>query len=393
MNNFANQNQISCLSLSQTNTNIDSLLEKFWIMEECSLKSFSSPEEKECEQHFLENVSRDSSNHFIVKLPLQINVHEIGDSLQMAIRRLLSLERKLNRNPQIKQQYHNFMCEYLELGHMSIISGENSNNIKYYIPHSYVLKDSSITTKLRVVFDASCKSESGVSLNDCLRVGPVIQDDVFSIVLRFRKHNYVITADITKMYRQVYVDEDHRDLQRIVWRFSEDSEIQHFRLNTITYGTASASFLATRALQESVGFEKLYPEACRAIVSDFYVDDLISGSHDIMSTVQLKTDISHILSNSGFPLRKWNSNNNDVLANNIDSEKSKSEHYIIDANNMKILGITWNTNDDILQYAVNSNLVTSQTITKRHILSVIAKMFDPLGLIGPVMVKANLILQ
>lgn len=80
------------------------------------------------------------------------------------------------------------MYEYLELKHMKEIRKDSSEwdiQPQYYLPHHCVIKESSATTKLRVVFDASSKTTEGVSLNDILMVGPVLQQDLFSILLRF----------------------------------------------------------------------------------------------------------------------------------------------------------------------------------------------------------------
>jgi hypothetical protein len=118
------------------------------------------------------------------------------------------------------------------------------------MPHHAVLRSSSLTTKLRVVFDASAKSSNGTSLNDVLMNGGIVQDDLVSIVLRFRLHEYVMTADIEKMYRQILIDPAHRNYQRILWRDSPEKELSHYQLNTVTYGTVSAPYQATRCLQE-----------------------------------------------------------------------------------------------------------------------------------------------
>lgn len=77
-----------------------------------------------------------------------------------------------------------------------------------------------------------------------------MQDDLVNILLRFRLYNVVVTADIAKMYRQVIVQENYRDLQRILWRFNSNDDLSQYALNTVTYGTASASFLATRCLHQ-----------------------------------------------------------------------------------------------------------------------------------------------
>ena len=97
------------------------------------------------------------------------------------------------------------MKEYEKLGHMELVKDEE-NEIEgetCYLPHHAVRKEYSTSTKLRVVFDASCKTQSGVSLNDILLKGPVIQDDITYILARFRTHKYVLSADVEKMYRQI----------------------------------------------------------------------------------------------------------------------------------------------------------------------------------------------
>lgn len=132
----------------------------------------------------------------------------------------------------------------------------------FYLPHHPVIKNDSLTTKLRVIFYGSAKSTSGSSL---LMGGPSVQD-LFSIVFRFRSHTIVLTADITKIYSQVLVDKVDCSLQRIIWRFDPAEELQTYELNTVIYDTASASFLATRALKQLANEEgKEYPLGANVI--------------------------------------------------------------------------------------------------------------------------------
>ena len=196
-----------------------------------------SREELECEEHF-NSTHTISNNRFIVKLPTNEHLQNLSDAFDIALRGFLSLERKLSRNPEMHSAYHKVMQEYIDLNHMSEVSVDthNSNIIKYYIPQQIVVKENSVTTKCRVVFDASCPSNSGLSLNNVLKVGPSIQDSIFDIVIRSRKHKVVIMSDITKMYRQILVHESDRDLQRIVNRRNSTEDIKHYRLNTVTYG-------------------------------------------------------------------------------------------------------------------------------------------------------------
>jgi len=106
------------------------------------------------------------------------------------------------------------------------------------MPHHAVLKETSSTAKLRVVFSGSEKGSNGVSVSDILTIGPKVQHDLFDIVQRFRLHRIVMSADVVKMYRQVWVHPDDRCLQRILLRKTSDQPITTYELNTVTNGTA-----------------------------------------------------------------------------------------------------------------------------------------------------------
>ena len=148
------------------------------------------------------------------------------------------------------------MDEYMRLNHMKEMSTSSMlshGSPVFYLPPHAVQNETSSTTKFRVVFDGSCKITTGLSLNDTLRVGLTLQEDLFSILARFRTFKIALTADIAKMYRQVLVDSTQTPLQRIFWResrISPDEPIKTFELLTVTYGTSSASFLAIRALRK-----------------------------------------------------------------------------------------------------------------------------------------------
>jgi hypothetical protein len=127
------------------------------------------------------------------------------------------------------------MQEYEELGHMNQIS-EDASSVEeelYYLPHHAVFKTSSRTTRT-LVFDGSCRSSYGLSLDSTLLVGPKIQQDLYSIVLRFRTYQTAFTADIAKMYRQVKIHPDERRLQRILWRNSVEEPLRTYELATVT---------------------------------------------------------------------------------------------------------------------------------------------------------------
>jgi hypothetical protein len=111
--------------------------------------------------------------------------------------RLSSLHHRSQRDKQLETAYRAVIQEYLDLGHMSKITSTYPSGDVYYLSHHGMVKESIDTTKLRVVFDGSASSTTGVSLNDTLHTGPKLQDLV-SILLRFRSHQYVLTGDIGK---------------------------------------------------------------------------------------------------------------------------------------------------------------------------------------------------
>ncbi|XP_074042815.1 uncharacterized protein [Leptinotarsa decemlineata] len=382
----------SCM-LSVNNL-LNEQLEKFWSIENVTqTKTQFSDEELECESHFRQNYFRDHEGRFVVKLPLKESYKNLGESLNAAISRLESVERKLSKDINLRNQYEEFLNEYEQLGHMSKIdiSLDDPNDIKFYLPHHSVIKENSSTTRLRVVFDGSSKTSTNLSLNDVLRVGPTIQNDLVCVLLRMRIPRFVATADISKMYRMVKVHPENRNLQRIVWRSNPSKAIEHFQLNTVTYGTSSASFLATRSLhQVGLDCQAEFPNISDIIINNFYVDDVIFGSDTLSDLIQLKYELSNILQQAGFLLRKWVSNDHRIFENKTD-QCSSTIFEIRDSKERKTLGITWNSQQDRFEYSVILNSQCNPT--KRTILSAISQIFDPLGLISPVVVNAKIILK
>lgn len=365
-------------------------MEKFWHVEEIKQPEHHSQEEIQCEEHFVTTHSRNAEGRFVIQLPLKDGIQQLEESYEIAEKRIKSLERKLERSEQLdlKQQYHEFMHEYLKLDHMAeVLTDKIKDKPAYYIPHHAVIKEDSITTKLRVVFDASCKTTSGRSLNDFLKTGPNLQEDLFDVIVRLRQHKYALAADITKMYRQVKVAEEHRKLQRILWRWSKEEPIRAFNLNTVTYGMSSSSFIAIRCLQETAHqFKTHYPRASQVILKDFYVDDLLTGTNLVEELKKLKKEITNILLNAKFELNKWKSNTIEI------SDLDNSQATVKLGETTKILGLWWNTSEDTFHYRVKLEN-KEEKITKRNILSRIAEIYDPLGWIGPIVVRAKIILQ
>ncbi|XP_055623682.1 uncharacterized protein LOC129767088 [Toxorhynchites rutilus septentrionalis] len=251
-------NTISChsaVTMVCSNADLEKQMMRFWEIESCHSNNILSVGEQQCEQYFAETTTRDANGRFVVSLPTKKTVlSKLGSSREISLRRFPSLERRLHANPELMKSYTDFIREYIELGHMTLIDPNadllSSTIQPYHMPHHCVVRPESSTTKLRVVFDASCPTDTGVSLNDALMVGPVVQDDLYNIILRFRLSRYAIVADLEKMYRQILIHPTDRHLLRILWRNKPNDPVDTYELRTVTYGTASAPFLATRCLRQ-----------------------------------------------------------------------------------------------------------------------------------------------
>ena len=354
-------------------------------------KQTLSDEEVKCEKHFKTTTIRDTKGRFIIKLPTKGNNINVGESKKLAMKRFFSLEKKFAKDENLKTAYSKFMHEYLALGHMQLTSNNPKTNT-LYLPHHAVHKESSTTTKLRVVFDASATTANGTSLNDNLMRGPVIQRDLFSIILQFRTFRFALNADIAKMYRQIRVNDEDANYQLILWRDDPNKPLQTYKLLTLTYGTKPASFIATRCLAELATInEEKFPTACRVIKNNFYMDDLLTGADSIPELIQIRDQVINILKQGQFEIRKFHSNDDSILPN-CEGNNSRGQVDLNKNEQTKILGLSWESKYDTLGYDFCLGN-TPKRVTKRVILSLSSQIFDPLGLIGPVIMKAKIILQ
>ena len=181
--------------------------------------------------------------------------------------------------------------------------------------------------------------------------------------------------------------------QYIYWRDNSSDELQTFKLTTVTYGTTSAPYLATRCLlQLALDYYDSQPAASKTIQNDFYVDDLLTGSDSLEEAANLKTTVTSILQTAKLPLRKWCSNSLKLLADI--PEEDRETHYLIDdKTGIKTLGLYWHPVQDHFCININFSFSITAKLTKRIIISQVAKIFDPLGLVAPIVVVGKLLLQ
>ena len=386
------QQSSACRSMITTanDLNLHKQMQFLWKLEDVkqSLSKWSK-DQQACEHHFVANVKTLSSGRIEVKLPFKTHPSELGSSYNSALKRFFMLEKRLDQNDELKSQYVAFMEDYERLGHMSIVSKPALEFPHYFIPHHCVLRPTSSSTKLRVVFDASAKTTTQKSLNDLLFVGPTIQDDLLIQVLRFRMFKYALTGDVVKMYRMFSVHKSDRQFQQILWRASETQPIKVYQLNTITYGMAASPFLAIRSLHFlSDTYDTEYKIGASVLKNHFYVDDMLTGSNSVEELQQIHKEVSKILANGGLELAKIQSN-----CKSLHFEAANPKLLNLDESQLhSALGISWDSNKDIFCFAFKPKQ-TFSFLTKRTILSLTASIFDPMGLICPIIIIPRVLLQ
>lgn len=319
----------------------------------------------------------------MVKLPFKNDpTKSLGESLHIAKRRYQYLQKRFDSKPEFRGKYDKCIEEYLELGHMELT--DEDSKPRNYLPHHPVVKESSSTTKIRPVFDASCKTDNGNSLNSDLLIGPTIQPDLFSLLINWRKNRYASTGDIEKMYRQIWVFPEDSEYQRILHKQKGSDEVKSYRLKTVTFSVAPAPFLAIRSPSQ-IGEEIKAndPVLAQKIQPQFYVDGHFDSIHESFEAKQAISKITHTLAQYGFKLRKWKANDKSVLE---DLPASEREDGSDELSTFKTLAIQWQPSTDQFSFISAELPDTVTNWTKRTILSDIAKLFDPLGWLSVVTV-------
>ncbi|XP_046478601.1 uncharacterized protein [Neodiprion pinetum] len=371
------------------------LVQQFWKQEEVSKPLALTSEEERCEQHFRETVSRTASGRYVVRLPLKDNSVELGNSRNPAHQMLLRLEKRFGSDAKLKEAYSSFLREYRELGHMRrAINTPEDNSRVFYLPHHGVVRDSSSTTKLRVVFNGSQRTNLGLSLNDNLLVGPKVQTDLADVLLRWRQYPVAFSSDIVKMYRQIFVHNDDQDFQRILWREEPELPIEEYQLTTVTYGLASAPYLAIRVLHQLVQDEgKQYPFASHVILENTYVDDILSGAEDVDQGREKINELNQLLKAGGFELQKWTSSHPENLVDISRDHQEIAMHLNLDQSPFfRALGLAWRPDIDAFAFSPQIHQ-TRDNFTKRKVLSQTAQLFDPLGWLSPITIRAKIFMQ
>ncbi|XP_059054953.1 uncharacterized protein LOC131849000 [Achroia grisella] len=389
---FCNNTVTTCCAI--VSNSLDNLIKRFWDLEEIYVPPIKSPEDNACEKYYSSTTKRDPiSGRYIVALPFCKDPSTLGDSYQLAKKRFLCLERKLIASPAFKLAYDDVILDYIDKGYISPAptSACEDKSLSYVIPHHGVVREDKTTTKLRIVLDASAKTTSSISLNDILFCGENLQGNLFDIIINFRLFAVALSADVRQMFLCIEVREEDRKFQRLLYRFSPTDPIVTYQFNRVCFGVKSSPFHALRTIKqlaEDVGDS--FPHARDVLELGLYMDDVVHSVDSEEEGVKLSTEMIAFFKTAGFDLVKWTSNSQIVLNSIPISHRLAALKEFDETDTHKVLGLSWSPRTDLFRIQINP---PNEQCTKRAILSCVARLWDLMGFLGPVVLYAKLLVK
>lgn len=396
--------------------NLDDQLRRFWELESLGiLQGEASVYEK-----FIQRISF-NGQRYQVGLPWKDNHPPLPDNFELCYKRLTGLLRRLKQNPPLLAKYNAVIKDQLDRGIVEMVADPPSSECErvHYLPHHPVVRQDKTTSKLRIVYDASARG-NGPSLNDCLYTGPSFGQSIFDILLRFRLHHVALAGDIEKAFLMVAVEKTDRDSLRFLWAHDierDTPEMIVLRFTRVVFGVSSSPFLLNATINHHIEtYRNIDPSFVDCFLSSIYVDDLSLGSSDVESTYELYLKSKSRLAEGGFKLRKFVTNSEE-LRGLITANEQPSEHQDATVSvgeedqsyakgslghicgevkgRHKILGIQWDFLHDTFLFNIGeiSCYMEHSEPTKRNVVSMAARFFDPLGVVSPVTILFKIFFQ
>ena len=419
-----------CHRLTQ-NDELKSTLKRFWETESIGIREREDPHNDQLPEQFLKNI-RYKDNRYEVTLPWKEDPINVATDYNHCYNRLKSLQYKLKKQPELLKEYNNTIQEQLEKEVVEEVPPEEIGSIEdrtmvtakpvHYLPHHAVIRKDKDTTKLRVVYDGSAKSDGEArSLNDLLETGPNFIPHLFDVLVRFRWNSVALSADIEKAFLMVGIDPNDRDMLRFLWLQEPDklnSKIIHLRFRRLVFGLRPSPAILGAAIHHHLNsHQDQYSELVELLRKSLYVDDFLSGASSDDEAYDIYRTSKEVMKNGEFNLRKWHSNSASLMMKINQSERNEksstpSERKIaIDDesytkstissnspskdNSIKVLGVNWNTDLDELFFNFSELITYAKLLpaTKRSLLKLTAKLFDPLGFLSPFTIQLKVLFQ
>jgi hypothetical protein len=331
---------------------------------------------------------------YVSPLLWKSNEPKLPDNKEGAMRRLFSLEKKLEKDPALRKRYQQSIETDIQKGYIRKLSPEEAKSpspVSWYLPHHPVVNPRK-PERLRRVYDASAVF-NGSSLNSVLYKGPDLLPSLLGVLLRFCEKPIAVAADIQEMYHQIAVPERDKAALRFLWRMKPSADVEVYQFECMLFGEIGAPARANYVIRLAAkDHQHLYPLVSSIVDKWFYMDDAMGSVNSVSEGVRVVQQLTGLMAKAGFRLHKWLSNSKEVLRSVPESERSAKVHNL-SGDQLPVertLGTYWDAEADAFSYKVE---MSAPGNTHRKILSQVFAIWDPRGLIIPFIIRAKMFLQ
>ncbi|GFT11589.1 DUF1758 domain-containing protein [Trichonephila clavipes] len=339
-------------------------------------------------KHFENTVLRDDEGRYIVRIPWIEGNEKLEDHYSLAKGRLEKTVKTLKFTGRLFD-YEQVFVDWEKEGIIEkIAQDEPKNGGKFhYLPHRPVFKENS-TTEIRPVFDGSAHHGKSCSLNDCVEKGPNLIEMIPAILNRFRLGKIGVISDIRKAFLQISLHENDMNFLRFSWwegGYSEKAVI--YRHRRVVFGISRSPFLLAAVLNHHF---KQAPEhlekAAEKLKDSMYVDNCVASVDSSKGLESFQRDSTELLALGKFDLRGWRHSD---IESNFDFQDNQQKS---DPEEILVLRLMWNVKEDTFSISYRET-ESKEEVTKRRILSLTHRYFDPIGFTCPITLVTELLIE
>ncbi|GFQ73516.1 integrase catalytic domain-containing protein [Trichonephila clavata] len=399
--------QSDCTSVHLIHSEEESIsaeLRRFWEIESLGIRDNDSVSLGNGDEEILSEFDKSVcfvDGRYRVSLPWKPGMREVlQNNKTVARKRFEGLVRRFKCDHELFCEYKDVIDNYIREGIVERTSCDSlSDSQGFYLPHHAVIRSDKTTSRLRIVFNGSAHEDGHSSLNQSLYTGPNLHPNMLELLLRFRKNPVAFTADVKSAFLQIELDLRDREFTRFFWTDNLNNNPYVLNFTRVLFGLRPSPYLLAATLKHHFKkYKEQYPHTFDLLNSSIYVDDFICGRNDVPDALRTTLECLQIFSDASMLLRKWRTNSKqlDLLWQQEGVETEFSETSATDLKSpIKVLGLAWDSEKDLIYFDPKDLLkfMSRKTESKRFILSVVGRIFDPIGILGPLVIKLKCLLQ
>ncbi|GFQ70872.1 DUF1758 domain-containing protein [Trichonephila clavata] len=399
--------QSDCTSVHLIHSEEESIsaeLRRFWEIESLGIRDNDSVSLGNGDEEILSEFDKSVcfvDGRYRVSLPWKPGMREVlQNNKTVACKRFEGLIRRFKCDHELFCEYKDVIDNYVREGIVERTSCDSLPDSQgFYLPHHAVIRSDKTTSRLRIVFDGLAHENGHSSLNQSLYTGPNLHPNMLELLLRFQKNPVAFTADVKLAFLQIELDLRDREFTRFFWTDNLNNNPYVLNFTRVLFGLRPRPYLLAATLKHHFKkYKEQYPHTFDLLNSSIYVDDFICGRNDVPDALRTTLECLQIFSDASMLLRKWRTNSKqlDLLWQQEGVETEFSETSATDLKPpIKVLGLAWDSEKDLIYFNPNDLLkfMSRKTESKRFILSVVGRIFDPIGILGPFVIKLKCLLQ